>query len=586
MGLHDFPYGKAMLKKPFLMLVVVAALSMTGCPDGGDGTSSGGSLASSGNLVYLADQSTNGVFELFLASTGTKLNGPIVAGGNGVTSFALTPDKSAVVYIADEKTVGVFELFRVNIATPGQSVKLNGTLTPGGDVTSFAVTPDGTSVVYRANQRNAALFEVFQVLFATPQASTPLNPSFPVGSGGVTKFAVTPDSTKVVYIADQNTPNVNELYQVAFINPLNAPKLNVPLAAPKNVTDFAISSNSASVVYLADQNINGVFEIFPAPISGPGSATSLNSPLSAGQTITAFAITPDNSSVIYRANNTPAAQFALFLVTFAQPQTSVVTLNGALTPGGNVSSFTIAPNGSSVVYSADQNIVGVVEVFRVPITPVGAAQKINPTFAAPQTVSAFAITPDSSAAVYLANQRGTNSGATTNAAGYAVGTTVITLALAGTGTIMAGDVITFTGDSNNYVVVSGDNNVADGGTITLATPGLLQAIPAVATTITTVNNVAQLYRVPFSCLQVNPAAACPQAIPAPTNLPPLNGALVAGGAVCSFAVSPDSTLVFYLADQTTFAVTELYAVNVGSPGASSKLNGQLTPGGNVTAFAF
>src|SRR5262245_13004084 len=132
-----FSYGEAMTKKPFLLLIAVAALSMTGCPGGGDGGGGGGSLASSGNLVYLADQSTNGVFELFLASTGAKLNGPVVAGGSGVTTFALTPDKSAVVYIADEKTVGVFELFRVNIATPGQSVKLNGTLTPGGDVTGF-----------------------------------------------------------------------------------------------------------------------------------------------------------------------------------------------------------------------------------------------------------------------------------------------------------------------------------------------------------------------------------------------------------------------------------------------------------------
>jgi hypothetical protein len=95
-----------------------------------------------------------------------------------------------------------------------------------------------------------------------------------------------------------------------------------------------------------------------------------------------------------------------------------------------------------------------------------------------------------------------------------------------------------------------------------------------------------LYRVPFSCLQANPATTCPQAVPPPANLPPLNGTLVTGGNVSSFAVSPDSTLVFYLADQTTFGVTELYAVNVGSPGSSSKLNGQLVTGGNVTAFTF
>lgn len=87
--------------------------------------------------------------------------------------------------------------------------------------------------------------------------------------------------------------------------------------------------------------------------------------------------------------------------------------------------------------------------------------------------------------------KGTGANATTNAAGYAIGATVITLASAGTGTIVAGDVITFTGDANQYVVAAGDTNVADGGTITLAAPGLLRAIPASATNITVVNNSAR-----------------------------------------------------------------------------------------------
>lgn len=82
--------------------------------------------------------------------------------------------------------------------------------------------------------------------------------------------------------------------------------------------------------------------------------------------------------------------------------------------------------------------------------------------------------------------KGTGAGATTNNAGYSVGATVITLASAGTGTILAGDVITFAGDSNQYVVASGDADVSGGGTITLAAPGLRQAIPAAATNITVV----------------------------------------------------------------------------------------------------
>ena len=87
--------------------------------------------------------------------------------------------------------------------------------------------------------------------------------------------------------------------------------------------------------------------------------------------------------------------------------------------------------------------------------------------------------------------KGTTTNATTNAAGYAVGATVITLAaVAGGGSIVAGDVITFAGDTNKYVVDSGDADTTDGGTITLAEPGLRVAIAASATAITVGANYA------------------------------------------------------------------------------------------------
>lgn len=81
---------------------------------------------------------------------------------------------------------------------------------------------------------------------------------------------------------------------------------------------------------------------------------------------------------------------------------------------------------------------------------------------------------------------GTASGATTDNAGYAVGATTLTLASAGTGTILAGDVIQFAGDSNKYVVTSGDADVSDGGTITIGAPGLRVAMSAATKAITVV----------------------------------------------------------------------------------------------------
>lgn len=79
---------------------------------------------------------------------------------------------------------------------------------------------------------------------------------------------------------------------------------------------------------------------------------------------------------------------------------------------------------------------------------------------------------------------GTGSSATTDNAGYAVGATTITLASAGTGTILAGDFVAFTGVAGVYQVATGDSDVSNGGTIVLQEPGLIAAIPASTTAIT------------------------------------------------------------------------------------------------------
>lgn len=78
---------------------------------------------------------------------------------------------------------------------------------------------------------------------------------------------------------------------------------------------------------------------------------------------------------------------------------------------------------------------------------------------------------------------GTASGATTDSAGYALGIKTITLASAGTGTILVGDVFTIAGDTQTYVVVTGDTDVSNGGTVVFE-PGLKVVIAASPAAIT------------------------------------------------------------------------------------------------------
>lgn len=79
-----------------------------------------------------------------------------------------------------------------------------------------------------------------------------------------------------------------------------------------------------------------------------------------------------------------------------------------------------------------------------------------------------------------AHTKGTGAAYTTTAAGFAIGVTSIPL-ITGAGTIVAGDVVTFAGDTNKYIVEVG---IAAPGTIVLAKPGLRVAIPAAATAVT------------------------------------------------------------------------------------------------------
>lgn len=87
-------------------------------------------------------------------------------------------------------------------------------------------------------------------------------------------------------------------------------------------------------------------------------------------------------------------------------------------------------------------------------------------------------------AAIVQHTKGTGALSTTNNAGYAVGATSLTLASAGTGTLKAGDVVSFAGDSNSYVVTTGDTDVSDGGTLVLGAPGIRVAMSAATKAIT------------------------------------------------------------------------------------------------------
>ena len=94
----------------------------------------------SSHVVYVADQDTDDVYELYISTAdgviNTKPTPPLPAAGD-VEIAILARDGSKVFYVAQQDTAGVSELYSVPLPGVGPSTKLSGEMTTLGDVISL-----------------------------------------------------------------------------------------------------------------------------------------------------------------------------------------------------------------------------------------------------------------------------------------------------------------------------------------------------------------------------------------------------------------------------------------------------------------
>lgn len=146
-----------------------------------------------------------------------RLN-PLLVSGGRVWNFKISPDGNWVVYQSDQETNHVLDLYSVPIVGPASSsIRLSRGLGLSGDVIDFRISPESRRVAFRFQGFRASVGDNPHNLYSGPidgpeGSSVRLNPTL-VENGDVTQqFEFTPDSRRVVYIADQDTDEVFELY--------------------------------------------------------------------------------------------------------------------------------------------------------------------------------------------------------------------------------------------------------------------------------------------------------------------------------------------------------------------------------------
>ncbi len=219
-------------------------------------------------VVYLADETTHNQYLLYQApidgsATGTPLIPPSMIDPNeNVSSFSISPDSQWVVYRGDFRVDERFELFSVSIAD-GVNFCLTPTIIDDGDVSSYQITPNSLGVVFIADRLTDEVDELFGV-FINGLGIRRLNDTLPDG-GEVSSFMISPNSQGVVYRADQSEYDVYNLYAIptlrrAGVMPL---QINPELVLGGDVDyHYAITPDNKGVVYIADQEIDEFDELF------------------------------------------------------------------------------------------------------------------------------------------------------------------------------------------------------------------------------------------------------------------------------------------------------------------------------------
>ncbi len=350
-------------------------------PSGGDVREGWRCTSDGSRVVYVADFTTNNVWELYSArldtvETHTTLSGPAIANSE-VEAFWIAPDEQSVVYTANHAGLGRRELFSAPIDGSAPAVEI-GDWDGGREALDVAVTSDASTVVFRADRDVNNRYELYRVPLAG--GATPVRLSQAFSTGDVDAFVLSPDDSTVVFRGDLDTAEP-ELWSVPLVGGAPQP-VNDPLPTGGSVEEFAVTADSARIVYRADQNVALRSELFSAPLDASQAPVGLNlAPVAGGSVQSPWELTADGASVVFRADLDTAGQVELYRASVLGADVSHQRLSAPLpTRARDVLSFQLATDGLRATYLADVFANGDYDLFSVPLDASVAPVQLNAPF--------------------------------------------------------------------------------------------------------------------------------------------------------------------------------------------------------------
>jgi hypothetical protein len=343
-------------------------------------------------------------------SSAVRLNPDGVSAEDGPT-LELAPARSRVVFRGTDIATLEATLFSVPLDGPSSELIR---LTPVGSAQRpdyFVLSSDSQFVVYRAGPGSAGADDrvvsvpVDGPVTAAVQLSIPLGPD----DRSVTFLSVTPDATTVLYeIRRIWSQLVGRLFSVPITGPSDASvELSPPATGPGGAGAPIVTLDSATVVFGADLEGDLKFRLYTVPIGGPSSAAQrISVDMAPGGDVTGWYSGDVDQYEVYAVESVVDGSSQLFRVPATGPEADNIPLTATPVSGGTIEYSRFSPQGDRVYFWGDFAIDGIEELFSVPLDgPPDAVVKVSaPIVPGGNVLSGFQWTPDDRELVYRADQ--------------------------------------------------------------------------------------------------------------------------------------------------------------------------------------
>lgn len=284
------------------------------------------------------------------------------------------------------------QLWSVPASGPASAaVSLAGSITTGGALQGLAISPDSQYLVFSADRLVDERVELFSVPVAGPAAAiVRLNPSLVTNGDVKSGFKISPDSTRVAYIADQLSDERFFPYSVPIAGPSTSAVTLYQgvLATPGDALDLAFTPDSTRVVFRMDLAVDQRFDLYWAPADGSAVQSRItnrgSNPAPARSVAFRWYVHPDGERVIYQFDEFAALdERGIGEQRLVGPYTADPRLNGVPVTGGKVSYFQLFPDGAGIVYHSDELADQKFEIFTTDLRLLGDGFESGDTTAWP-----------------------------------------------------------------------------------------------------------------------------------------------------------------------------------------------------------